>query len=97
MDIFPMVLQVLPASDYKIYAYMNDGSVRLYDAKPLILKGGVFEPLIDMEVFRTAATVLNDTIAWDISGNRDETDCIDIDPFSVASAPAVSDPLEDAA
>ena len=24
--------------------------------------------------------ILNDTLAWDLSGTRDETDCIDIDP-----------------
>ncbi len=25
-------------------------------------------------------TILNDTLAWDLSGTRDETNCIDIDP-----------------
>ena len=24
--------------------------------------------------------ILNDTLAWDISGNRDENSCIDINP-----------------
>jgi hypothetical protein len=44
----------------------------------LIAKGGVFAPLADRTVFRAAATVMNDTIAWDISGNRDEYNCIDM-------------------
>jgi hypothetical protein len=45
-----------------LYAYLNDGSVRLFDATSLIAKGGVFAPLADMQVFRSAATVMNDTI-----------------------------------
>jgi hypothetical protein len=94
MNIFPKVLQVVPADDYKVYAYLNDGSVRLFDATSLIAKGGVFAPLADMQVFRSAATVMNGTIAWDISGKRDEYSCIDIDPFTVAEAPIVVDPLQ---
>ena len=26
---------------------------------------------------------MNGTLAWDISGNWDETDCIGIDPFTI--------------
>ena len=26
---------------------------------------------------------MNGTLAWDVSGNRDESNCIDIDPFSL--------------
>jgi len=26
---------------------------------------------------------MNGTLAWDLSGNRDESSCIDIDPFTV--------------
>lgn len=26
---------------------------------------------------------MNGTLAWDISGKMDETDCIDIDPFTL--------------
>ena len=26
---------------------------------------------------------MNGTLAWDLSGNRDESGCIDIDPFTV--------------
>jgi hypothetical protein len=91
--IFPQVLQVVPTDDYKVYAYMNDGSVHLYDAGPLIREGTVFEPLADIAVFKSAATVINDTVAWDFAGNRDETRCIDIDPFAVQNSPKVNDPL----
>jgi|GEM_PF-3560662 len=44
MDFFPKVLQTVPADGYKVFAYMNDGTVRCFDAEPLIEKGGVFDP-----------------------------------------------------
>jgi len=40
----------------------------------------VFRPLKDITVFKEACTVMNDTLAWDIGGNRDNTKCLDIDP-----------------
>ena len=30
------VIQVIPTDDYKVYVYMDDNTVRLYDAAPLI-------------------------------------------------------------
>ena len=92
---FPTVSQAVPGKDYQVYAYFTDGSIHLYDMAPLVARGGVFTPLQDKEYFRDKLTVLNNTIAWDITGNRDESSCIDIDPFEVYEAPAVSDPLED--
>ena len=43
------------------------------------------------------STVLNDTVAWDVSGRYDPATCIDLDPFTVYAAERVSDPLEDVA
>ena len=40
----------------------------------------VFAPLKDLHFFMDACTVLNGTLAWDISDNRDCTKCLDIDP-----------------
>lgn len=37
----------------------------------------------DINAFKEVCTVMNGTLAWDISGNRDESSCIDIDPFTV--------------
>ncbi len=91
---FPVVYQVYPFDDYKIYLYFNDGSVRLFDVKPYIKKGTVFEPLKDIEVFKKTATVINGTAAWDLEGNRDEYNCIDLDPFELFNSPKVKDPLE---
>lgn len=95
MNLMPSVVQVLAGQDFTVYAYCNDGAVRLVDAKPLIAKGGVFAPLADPVFFRERLTVLNDSVAWDMTGNRDETACVDLDPCEIfATAVIVDDPLE---
>ena len=94
MEKFPKVLQSIAGENFTVYAYMQDGTVRLYDAKPIISKGGVFEPLKDESFFRERLTVMNGTVAWDLSGKLDPCDCIDIDPFTVADCPVVTDPLK---
>lgn len=33
---YPEVYQAVAGKDYTVYAYMNDGSVRKFDVKPLI-------------------------------------------------------------
>ena len=88
---YPEVFQAVAGEDYLVYAYMNDGRVRKFDAAPLLEKGGVFEPLRDKQVFKDTLTVLNYTIAWDLTGNRDEYSCIDVDPFEVFQSPIVPD------
>ena len=90
---FPQVLQAVPADDYTIFAYFNDGSVRCFDVKPYIKPGTVFEPLADIRLFKSKLTVLNDTAAWDINGDRDPCACIDLDPETLFGRPEVSDPL----
>lgn len=49
--------------------------------KESIAGGRVFERLADDSFFEEALTVLNDTVAWDVSGHYDPITCIDIDPF----------------
>ena len=93
---FPEVLQVVPGDNYTVYAYFNDGTVRRYDASELVMRSGILAQLRDRKVFVDRLTVMNGTVAWDIAGNRDETKCIDIDPFTVYSSPVVKDPLEEA-
>ena len=50
--LFPKVLQAVAGEDFTVYLYFNDGSVRLYDAKPLLALGGVFAPLQDEAFFQ---------------------------------------------
>lgn len=92
---FPEVLQVVPTDDYKVYAYFNDGTIRLHDVRPLIKSGTVFSPLEDITFFKSKCTVINHTVAWDVGGNYDPEKCVDIDPFTVYNSPVVADPLED--
>ncbi len=96
MDYIPIVVQALAGEDYTVYIYFTDGAVRLLDAKPLIRQGGVFAPLRDADFFRERLTVLNDTVAWDIAGNRDPSACVDLDPCRLyETCPVVEDPLRD--
>lgn len=96
MDFMPAVVQAVPGDDFTVYAYCNDGAVRLVNIKPLIAKGGVFSPLADRDFFQNRLTILNDTVAWDITGDRDPTACVDLDADQIfLEAPIVADPLED--
>jgi hypothetical protein len=87
------VLQAVPNNNYTVFVYFSDGSVRKVDVKPLIYSGSVFEPLSDIEVFKNTITVLNDTVAWDLEGNRDTRRCLDIDPLTIYETAAIADPL----
>ena len=83
MDIlfFPEVLQAVAGDNYIIYAYMNDGSVRKYALSSFVSGKEELSALKDPEVFKNSLTVLNGTAAFDLTGNRDETNCVDIDPL----------------
>ena len=92
-SLFPVVIQAVPGGDYTVYAYMLDGTVRKVSVKHLVEQGGVWEKLKNHDFFRNALTVMNDTVAWDLSGCFDSSECIDIDPFTIAECEVVSDPL----
>ena len=93
-EMFPVVLQAIAGEDYTVFAYMLDGTIRKLSVKSLVERGGIWDHLRDLTFFREALTVLNDTVAWDLSGEHDPTNCIDIDPFTVAEGEIVSDPLQ---
>ena len=94
MDMIPKVTQALAGDGYTVYAYFHDGTVRRFDAGPLIQKGGVFLPLQDRDFFCARLTVLNDAVAWDMDGTRDPRTCIDLDPCEMyETCPIVDDPL----
>ena len=96
MEMIPKVLQVLAGPNFTVYIYFHDGTVRLLDATQLVQKGGVFAPLQDADFFRDRLTVINDTVAWDIDGNRDPCTCVDLDPCTVYdTCPIVEDPLKE--
>ena len=90
----PIVLQAVPTDDFGVYAYMNDGYVHFFNTKPLLKQNTVFEPLMDIEIFKGKITVMNGTVAWDLAGDRDTTKSIDLDPYILFESTIVKDPLE---
>jgi len=89
---FHKVIQVLATDDYKVYLYFDDGKVKLFDARELLNKG-IFQQLKNYKLFKESCTVLNDTLAWDPSGKRDPSDCLDLDPEELyKSCPDVEEP-----
>lgn len=94
MNYSAQVIQALAGDDYTVYVYFSDGSVRLFDAKPLIEKGGVFSQLANETTFKDTLTVIGHAVAWDIDGTRNPSTCIDIDPASTyEQSKPVDDPL----
>lgn len=79
MDFAPEIVQVVPHRNYTVSVYFVDGKIVTYDAKPK-LDRGVFTKLRDIDFFMERCKIMNDTLAWDLSGNDDPADCIDIDP-----------------
>ena len=93
MDYFPEVIQVIPTKEYKVYVYFDDGLIKLFDASELVTKG-IFQQIKDKEMFINKCTVLNGTLCWDINGNYDETECLDIDPFELYDCDEVEEPID---
>jgi hypothetical protein len=79
MDYTPDIVQVVPHEDYTVSVYFCDGKIVLYDVKPKLNKG-VFQKLKDKSFFMNNCRIMNDTLAWDVTGTNDTTECIDIDP-----------------
>ena len=52
-----------------------------------------FAPLKNIDFFMNACTILNDTLAWDVSGNRDCSKCLDIDPDMLYSLENVEEKI----
>ncbi len=88
------VVQVLPQPDFSVYVYFSDGIIKKYDVTPLLDKG-VFKQLADPVIFNDRCTVMNNTLAWDISGVFDPYTCLDIAPETIyEKSITVPDPLE---
>lgn len=88
-EYFPTVVQVIPMDNYHVQVYFDDGKIIDYDLSK-DLDGEVFLPLRDLSVFKNACTVMNGTLAWDIGGNRNAEECIDIDPFTLYERPSIN-------
>lgn len=89
---FPKVVQVIPTRDYSVYVYFDDGKIVCYDMCHMLEKE-LFAALKDIEVFINTCTIMNDTLAWDLAGNRDCTACLDIDPDTLYELPYVKEQI----
>ena len=87
---FPKVVQVVPMKDFSVYVYFEDGKIVCYDMTKMLEKEA-FQTLKDINVFIDTCTVLNDTLAWDIGKNRDNTTCLDIDPDTLYELPSAKE------
>ncbi len=88
------VIQAYATPDYKVTLYFADGHIKLFDANKL-KEQGVFQKLKDLDFFLKACTVMNRTLAWDLSGKFDPTNCLDLDPDVLyQQCSETCDPLE---
>ncbi len=90
MDYTPDIVQVVPYRDYTVAVYFCDGKIVIYDVKPK-LEEGLFQRLKDVDFFLTNCKIMNDTLAWDLTGDNDPTNCLDIDPDYLYSLEGVEE------
>ena len=90
MRYIPEVVQVVPFEDHTVSVYFSDGKIVSYDTKPMLDKG-VFQALPNMDLFMNRCSIMNDTLAWDIEGNRNPATCIDIAPDTLYALPDAED------
>lgn len=81
------VIQVKPLEDYKVLVTFEDNKKVIYNAKNLLNKGE-FKKLKNKELFQKSCKVMNNTLAFDIYGNNDNTQCFDIAPDILYKLPA---------
>jgi hypothetical protein len=79
----PKIYGVQPKENRLVHVFFDDGYVRIYDANMLIHRGGIFQRLNDDVIFYERCTVMNGTLAWDLTGKRDPEECIDICPDTI--------------
>ena len=91
-EYFPTVVQVIPLDNYHVQVFFDDGKIVDYNATN-DLKSDALSFLKDPEKFKDDCTVMNGTLAWDVSGNRDATKCIDIDPFTLHELAGINSSL----
>ena len=92
MECTPEIVQVVPHRDYTVTVYFRDGRIVTYDVKDKLDKG-VFRVLRDKEFFIRNCKIMNDTLAWDLTGNNDMSRCIDIDPDYLYRLEDIGDPV----
>jgi hypothetical protein len=65
------IIDVVPNDDFTLSIDFDNGEKRLYDVRPLIKKGTVFEHFSTIEAFRRVYIDEHQAIAWDIDPSID--------------------------
>jgi hypothetical protein len=87
----PKIVRAIPHEDYTVTVYFSDGMIVTYDVRSK-LERGVFQSLKDLSFFINNCKIMNDTLAWDLTGKNDPTECIDIDPDYLYGLEHAQDP-----
>ena len=65
------ITQVVPNDDYTLTLFFDNGEKRLFDMKPLLQKGTVFEPFLNLADFRRVYLDECNCVSWDRDPNVD--------------------------
>lgn len=68
------IIGVSANEDYTLSISLDDGKKYVYDVRPLLQKGTVFEPLMDMTVFQRVYIDDAHSISWDVDPNVDSNE-----------------------
>lgn len=60
------IISVTPNDNFSLTIGFDSGEQRLYDMRPFLKSGTVFEPLMDLSTFRRVYLDNNHCISWDI-------------------------------
>lgn len=74
------VIKVVPNKDFTVRVHFSDGNIFLYNAFNIISR---FPVLQDVDYFIKRCTIINNTLAWDISGDLNDAKCLDIAPENI--------------
>lgn len=65
------VVEAIPHDDFTLTLTFDNGEKRLYNVRPQLKEGTVFEPFIKLENFRRVYVDDTNCVAWDIDTNID--------------------------
>lgn len=68
------ITAVVPNNDFTLTLTFDNNEKRIYDVKPLLTKGTVFETFADINNFRRVYIDDEHCVAWDINPNVDSNE-----------------------
>lgn len=71
------IVSVAPNDDYTLTLSFDNGEQRIYDVKPLLNKGSVFEVIANPEAFKRVYLDDSGCVAWDKDPNVDSKEVWD--------------------